>query len=388
VLECFGFGACDAGSICNDPLIAITPCTCDPADDDAGDDGSEPVQAATDASGPGVSVLGATLDSVAFGIAIDENYVYWGQSAGDGQNVAIVKVPRAGGAPVTLASFAAPGTFGGNAPHSMAVDHTSVYWSWRSNPMLWSPGAIMKAPLGGGTAVTLASSTYPTALAVDSTSVYWIDQGTVWNGIGDGSVRKVPLSGGAVTILADTAQPTDLGIDSSNVYWTTSNPDGTFPAVMKVPVDGGSPVPLAAYAWASEASGVGALWGLGVSAEGLFYFLANAYAPQALPLGDLVRVPLAGGSPTIVLSSVPYAVWPTPDDTVTFLAVGEKDLFWASTQGLWSLPLSGGKPVSVTSDPSAQAVSSLAVDSRGIYWLNPVCTTATCAEQVFGIALP
>jgi sugar lactone lactonase YvrE len=61
------------------------------------------------------------------------------------------------------------------------VDATSVYWT------NYNGGAVMKVPLGGGTATTLASGqNYPYGIAVDATSVYWTN-----NAIG-GTVMKVP----------------------------------------------------------------------------------------------------------------------------------------------------------------------------------------------------
>lgn len=66
----------------------------------------------------------------------------------------------------------------------MVVDATSAYWTTQT--------AIMKAPLGGGTAVTLASGqSGPVKVVVDATSVYWTNEGTVANNLADGSVVKL-----------------------------------------------------------------------------------------------------------------------------------------------------------------------------------------------------
>ena len=93
----------------------------------------------------------------------------------------VVKVPIGGGTPTILTSDSA-------AIHDIAVDATTVYWTY--------PGGTVKTiPIGGGTPTTLASvKGQPYGIAVDATHVYWTN--------GDGGVTKIPISGRTPTSLA------------------------------------------------------------------------------------------------------------------------------------------------------------------------------------------
>src|SRR5699024_8147416 len=93
-------------------------------------------------------------------------------------------------------------TPGQDSPHDIAVDSASVYWT--------TTATVMKVPLGGGSATTLATPPSAVGIAIDSTSVYWTSP--VGHG---GSVMKVPRAGGTSTTLASTGQnPGGIAVDS------------------------------------------------------------------------------------------------------------------------------------------------------------------------------
>jgi hypothetical protein len=136
----------------------------------------------------------ATGTRPAPGLAIGRESVYWGTSEGlmaaplgggqpelvgsgapwdvevAGDDVVYVdqfdrtlkKVAVSGGSTVTIADAGTEG-----APFWLALDGDTAY--------VTSGTSILKAPLGGGDFVTLASSPVPCSIAVDGTSVYWTD---------------------------------------------------------------------------------------------------------------------------------------------------------------------------------------------------------------------
>ena len=80
-------------------------------------------------------------------------------------------------------------------PNDMAVDGTSVYWTSDA-------GTVMKVPLTGGTAITLASDQDgPSGIVVDDASIYWTNAGS-------GTVMKLARAGGPpLTLVSGQTVP-------------------------------------------------------------------------------------------------------------------------------------------------------------------------------------
>jgi len=115
-------------------------------------------------TGGGTPVALANPLSEPQGIALDATNVYFTTEAGE-----VVSVPKGGGASVTLAST--PGT-----ALAIAVDGANIYWI-ASEPTDGATSSVLKVPVGGGSVTTLASMQptvdAPLSVAVDETSVYW-----------------------------------------------------------------------------------------------------------------------------------------------------------------------------------------------------------------------
>jgi hypothetical protein len=171
-------------------------------------------------------------------IAVDATSVYWVRGGTDGKPppdgyATLMKAPIGGGTPITLAS-AGQQISGG----SITVDANNVYWTisvyaLENGTTVCTVGTVAAVPIGGGTPTLLASGQNgPDAIAVDGTDLYWVNVGSTGN---DGSVMKLPIAGGdAITLASQQAQPTSIAVDDTSVYWTTEEPNG---AVMKTSKD-------------------------------------------------------------------------------------------------------------------------------------------------------
>jgi hypothetical protein len=112
------------------------------------------------------------------GVVMDSNYAY---VAGSGQ---IVRAPLNGGSAVTLVN-------GLKSPQSLALDGRWLYWSDRGTGA--ATGSLMRIDINGGTPTTLASAlTKSGQIAVGGDAIYWTD-------LGAGTVAKLRLPASAGT---------------------------------------------------------------------------------------------------------------------------------------------------------------------------------------------
>jgi hypothetical protein len=133
-------------------------------------------------------------------LAVDASKVCWSEY--DVDTGAIACVPTAGGSKQTVAT---------DQPfvESIAIKGPTVFWT--------ADGEVRSAPLSGGTTTVWAGPGTPRGIAVDDTHVYWsVDY--------EGLLLKAPLGGGAATTVA-TAMGNlyQVEVDGTSLYWAGVN---------------------------------------------------------------------------------------------------------------------------------------------------------------------
>lgn len=169
------------------------------------------------------------------GIVVDNTNVYWT----DLWDNTLYRAPKSGGPPATIAT--------GGVIGPLAIDGSTLYYP--------TGAAIRRIGTDGtgGQTVVAAESYVVSDLALDATRVFWLRLGT-WSGSnynGDGQVMRAPLGGGSPTPLASNQnRPRAIAVFGSTVFWVTEgtytgatyNNDG---AVLSVPVGGGATTTIA-----------------------------------------------------------------------------------------------------------------------------------------------
>ena len=266
----------------------------------------------------------------------------------DSQNaytLSLLRYPPSGGTPTTFAT-------GLDTLDGVTSTATSVYWAneydlnGAADASSSQRGAVLMAPIGGGTPVALATAqALPVAVAVDATSVYWANLG---GGCGTsascpGSVMSLPLTGGTPATLAQGPwAPVDIAVDAANVYWSTR--DGH---LMKVSRSGGTTTTLAFYS-----TSIGSLL---VSGTSLYWTTSS---------GDIMTTPVAGGASTPLFLGTSNIGGLAVDSTSAYFTVDDYTAY-PPVGSVQKLPLAGGQPETIWSGPDFPGA--IGVDATSVY---------------------
>jgi len=286
------------------------------------------------------TVVLATHQPGAGAIVLDADSVYWTTMANLGAQKpsdqgAVVTVPRCGGTPVTLAS-------GQSIGRGLAVDDARVYWTTVSASGSAGTSDVLSVPKAGGAIVTLASGVGAAPfLAVDGSDVYWTSATA-------GTVSKVPKTGGAVTVVAaQRTNPREIAVDEGTLVWLDD-------ALVSMALAGGAVTTLA---HASAPVGL-------QLAGGLAYWSSQNAGGDV----DILRVPLAGGTPATIATVTTgwVGALAVDGDDLVFSAFGPAP---SSPGTIGHVDVEGGAVTTVASQ-LGYPPSGVALDGASVYWLD------------------
>ena len=265
-----------------------------------------------------------------FFAAVDGTHMYYTtySSAGGPIN----RISKKGGTPTSLAD-------GQVQAMAIATDGRYVYWLNQSDPGS-STGQLNKVPVGGGPVENMATGIpYNYDLKVDGTDLYLATSS---------GLKKIPTSGGTLAQIQD-GYFNGVAFDGSYIYGLESI------ALFKIPKAGGVAVSLCdpnAY------SGSYPNGGLAVGATHVFWTMSSSGN------GAIMKVPLAGGTPSVVLSSIAEPRALASEGRYLFYACES-----ATSPGIYQMTADGGTPVQLSAAGQLTFAYNLAPGGDGyLYW--------------------
>jgi hypothetical protein len=287
---------------------------------------------------------------------VNGDSVYWGNagSAQDGggglyRNLdgTLMQVPIGGGTISTLA-------VGQSSPMGIAFDRANIYWTNDSVPTshgIYSGGAVMRLSIDGGfptTLQTFGGVAKPYGIAVDDENVYFTLQA--------GAVMKAPLDGGeAITLANSRPAPTGLALDSQNVYWEDIG------GVFAVPIGGGLVTPLSSGFVNGSDGGQFNSWFLTIDGSSAYWAGEANSGPSAV-----FKVALGGGTTTTVASfpDAPFGI-AVYGNEIYWTTIGTGH---GATGAIMKASINGGAVTTLASQQ--QVPTAIAVDAKNVYWIN------------------
>ena len=270
--------------------------------------------------------------------------------------------------------------------YSVASDGTDVFWVNRDP----SGGSIAKIPVGGGATTLLATNRpTPAVLTLDGTRVIWAEYY---------SIESIAKTGAAApTFIANADLSFGIAVSGGVVGWIEANLGAVFAAPTSGLPDGGTSIVI------SSPTVAGSIGDFLAGDGNNFYWIGNNHtlvlqaSKNGIPdggssspmqvgtgnymfdlqvgpgfvvwtdvgLGEIVRAPVGGGTPTVLASG---------RTSPARLAIDATDVYWTETSGaataIVSAPLTGvpdgGSPTVLAVDPSS--VTAIAADGTYVYW--------------------
>lgn len=270
-----------------------------------------------------------------YGLAVDANNVYFTVLTSPGS---VTAVPKGGGAPLVLAS-GQPGPFG------IASDGEHVFWSNTGSVSV--PETVMTAPATGGpTSQFWSEGPFQGGgafqLVTDGANLYWS---------GTASLQAEPVGGGPVrTFSAGTA--TFLSLFGGTLYMVGST--GLSMSIQSIPTSAAG----SASTFPQTVAQLGAsalVVGVSADASGV-YWVDQGMAPG---MGSIGGVSTGTTAVSTLVSGLSYA---------GSIASDGVDVYFTDSLGLRKVPVAGGTP-SVVAQGEVGAIN-VKVDDTSVYWVN------------------
>jgi hypothetical protein len=303
-------------------------------------------------------------------IAVDATNVYFTHDlAGAAFEWAVESVAKTGGAPTVLASYSAiPGQGAPQTADGVAVWGGTVYFvQWNpGNPALMSvpaqggPTTLVFAPIVGGAPRQVARN-----VVANATGVYWANEefGVAFIDPTGHSTNltpgSVPVSGGIIT-----PYPSTLAVDAVNAYFSDNegHGEGNENLINSVPIGGGM-ITTIGREDPLETNPI-PISDVAIASDGTcVYWATTDQAPGFIPIGP-IGGPLGSGPSTL-----------DPATTVTSLALDSNGVYWTENSSSGAVvfqPMANCK-LSAQAKPLALGQSfpfAVAVDDTYVYWIN------------------
>jgi hypothetical protein len=281
-------------------------------------------------------------------LTLSNGTLYWLESGED----ALKSVAAGGGTAQVLATRMVN-------PTSMAFAGSDVIWSDNrrsgAGPVSCpnaTPDQVLKRTSVGGVTTIVASGgacgVGTANIAVVGTTLYWTSSDPTQE-----TLNATPLGAGTTTTVTTSTLPIRQIVASGGaLYWLEFDPAGQSKAAIRSIPGGGGPIKTVLSGFTA---GVATF---AVDAVNVYYTVPT---PNVIDYVDLVAMPLSGGAPTTLASSIlpPYKL----------ISTGAY-LVWFDDVQVWSLPVGGG---SRTSFPTVFSGGGrpydVAFDGTNVVWI-------------------